>query len=135
MFKENPKNYISTNKTKSGPKEKQWASRQEKTTNSSGKVEDVPQIQMLEIGSVSPKPRQPRKTFDDQSPNHLAQSFAEHEVLQPNTLHNYVEGYIIVMGERRFHDSKLAVLTNIGTMVRDYVDPEVLEVQIIENLQ
>lgn len=95
----------------------------------------VPQIQMLEMGSVSPDPTQPRKTFDEQSLNHLAQSIAEHGVLQPITVRKSNDGYIIVMGERRFRASKLAGLTTIPAMVRDYVDTEVLEVQIIENLQ
>ncbi|MBW8201156.1 ParB/RepB/Spo0J family partition protein [Flagellimonas abyssi] len=100
-----------------------------------GKVENVPQIQMLEIGSVSPDPEQPRKTFDAQSLNHLAQSIAEHGVLQPITVRKMDEGFTIVIGERRFRASKLAGLTTIPAMVRDYVDTEVLEVQIIENLQ
>ncbi|WP_318345943.1 ParB/RepB/Spo0J family partition protein [Flagellimonas baculiformis] len=95
----------------------------------------VPQIQMLEIGSVSPDPTQPRKTFDEQSLHHLAQSIAEHGVLQPITVRKSDDGYIIVMGERRFRASRLAGLTTIPAMVRNYVDTEVLEVQIIENLQ
>ncbi len=104
-------------------------------TKSAGKVEDVPQIQMLEIGSISPDPTQPRKTFDEQSLHHLAQSIAEHGVLQPITVRKSDDGYIIVMGERRFRASRVAGLTTIPAMVRDYVDTEVLEVQIIENLQ
>ena len=95
----------------------------------------VPQIQMLEIGSVSPDSAQPRKTFDAQSLEHLAQSITEHGVLQPITVRKSDDGYIIVMGERRYRASKLAGLTTIPAMVRDYVDTEVLEVQIIENLQ
>jgi len=108
-----------------------------KTTNSKREVivDTVPQIQMLQIESVSPDPTQPRKTFDAQSLNHLAQSIAEHGVLQPITVRKSDDDYIIVMGERRFRASKLAGLTTIPAMVRDYVDTEVLEVQIIENLQ
>ncbi|MFD2101335.1 ParB/RepB/Spo0J family partition protein [Flagellimonas iocasae] len=100
-----------------------------------GKVDSVPQIQMLEIGLVSPDPAQPRKTFDEHSLNRLAQSIAEHGVLQPITVRKSDDNYIIVMGERRFRASKLAGLTTIPAMVRDYVDADVLEVQIIENLQ
>ncbi|WP_418499496.1 ParB/RepB/Spo0J family partition protein [Flagellimonas sp.] len=100
-----------------------------------GEVKTIPQIQMLDIGLVSPDSGQPRKTFDDQSLNQLAQSIAQHGVLQPITVRKSDDGYIIVMGERRFRASKLAGLTTIPAMVRDYVDTEVLEVQIIENLQ
>ncbi|WP_437397545.1 ParB/RepB/Spo0J family partition protein [Flagellimonas lutimaris] len=95
----------------------------------------VPQIQMLEIDSIFPDPTQPRKTFDEQSLHHLAQSIAEHGVLQPITVRKSDDGYIIVMGERRFRASRLAGLTTIPAMVRNYVDTKVLEVQIIENLQ
>ncbi|WP_108424607.1 ParB/RepB/Spo0J family partition protein [Flagellimonas amoyensis] len=106
-----------------------------KQSKTVGKVDGVPQIQMLEIRSVSPDPLQPRKTFDEPSLQNLAQSIAEHGVLQPITVRKCDDGYIIVMGERRFRASKLAGLTTIPAMVRDYVDTEVLEVQIIENLQ
>ncbi len=95
----------------------------------------VPQIHMLEIESIFPDPKQPRKDFDEQSLHHLAQSIAEHGVLQPITVRKSDDGYIIVMGERRFRASRLAGLTTIPAMVRNYVDTEVLEVQIIENLQ
>jgi len=95
----------------------------------------VPQIQMLEIGLVSPDPTQPRKTLDEQSLNHLAQSIAEHGVLQPITVRKSDDGYIIIMGERRFRASKLAGLSTIPAMIREYTGSEILEVQIIENLQ
>ncbi|WP_422350951.1 ParB/RepB/Spo0J family partition protein [Flagellimonas sp.] len=99
------------------------------------KTEVFPQIQMLEINSISPDSCQPRKTFDDQSLEQLAQSIAEHGVLQPITVRKSNDGYIIVMGERRYRACKLVGLTTIPVMVRNYVDTEVLEVQIIENLQ
>lgn len=95
----------------------------------------VPQIQMLEIGSVSPDPGQPRKTFDENSLQQLAQSIAEHGVLQPITVRKSDDGYVIVMGERRYRASKLAGQKAIPAMVRAYGDKEILEVQIIENLQ
>ncbi|MBO0322147.1 ParB/RepB/Spo0J family partition protein [Muricauda sp. CAU 1633] len=104
-------------------------------SSSHGNAVSVPQIQLLGIESVFPDPGQPRKTFDAQSLDHLAQSIAEHGVLQPITVRKSDDSYIIVMGERRFRASKLAGLTTIPAMVRDYVDTEVLEVQIIENLQ
>ncbi|MDF0707689.1 ParB/RepB/Spo0J family partition protein [Flagellimonas okinawensis] len=106
-----------------------------KQSKTVGKAVDFPQIQMLEIGSVSPDPTQPRKTFDAQSLKQLAQSIAEHGVLQPITVRKSDDGYIIIMGERRFRAGKLAGLTTIPAMVRDYKDTEILEVQIIENLQ
>ena len=104
-------------------------------TKTVGKEESVPQIQLLGIDSVFPDPDQPRKTFDGKSLQHLAQSIAQHGLLQPITVRKSDEGFIIVMGERRYRASKLAGLTTVPAMVRDYKDTEVLEVQIIENLQ
>jgi len=106
-----------------------------KPSTSAGKLEAFTQVQMLEIGSVSPDPGQPRKTLDQQSLQQLSQSIAEHGVLQPITVRTSKNGYTIVMGERRYRASKLAGLQHIPAMVRDYEDHEILEVQIIENLQ
>ncbi|AEM71586.1 parB-like partition protein [Allomuricauda ruestringensis DSM 13258] len=99
------------------------------------KVAVAPQIQILDIGLISPDPDQPRKTFDEQNLNQLAQSISEHGVLQPITVRKFEEGYTIVMGERRYRASKLVGKPTIPAMVREFADNDVLEVQIIENLQ
>lgn len=135
LFNQNLKIMEAQTKQRATGKRSKGPSSKPNRSKPNGKLDTVPQIQMLEIGSVSPDPGQPRKTFDEQSLNHLAQSIAEHGVLQPITVRKTDEGFTIVMGERRFRASKLAGLTNIPAMVRDYVDTEVLEVQIIENLQ
>ncbi|WP_067028954.1 ParB/RepB/Spo0J family partition protein [Allomuricauda sp. CP2A] len=106
-----------------------------KSSETVGKKVTVPQIQMLDIQSVSPDPDQPRKTFDEQSLQQLAQSIAEHGVLQPITVRKSGKGFIVVIGERRYRASKLAGQKTIPAMVRAYGDKEILEVQIIENLQ
>ncbi|NDV17574.1 ParB/RepB/Spo0J family partition protein [Muricauda sp. TY007] len=99
------------------------------------KQETVLQVQYLDINSIIPDPLQPRKTFDDSSLKQLADSIAEHGVLQPITVRTSNKGYIIVMGERRYRASKLAEQKTIPAIVRDFVNNDVLEVQIIENLQ
>jgi len=135
LFNKNPKIMEAQTRQRATRKRSNGQPLKPKQSNTVRKVDSVPQIQMLEISSIIPDSAQPRKTFDDQSLQQLANSIAEHGVLQPITVRKTDEGFTIVMGERRFRASKLAGLTTIPAMVRDYVDTEVLEVQIIENLQ
>lgn len=95
----------------------------------------VLQVRNLDLASVTPDPLQPRKTFDDNSLKLLSENIAEHGVLQPITVRKSGKNFIIVMGERRYRASKLAGQKTIPSIVREYADNDVLEVQIIENLQ
>ena len=93
------------------------------------------QIQNLSIDKIKPDPKQPRKTFDEMLLKELSESIKKYGVLQPITVRQSGDKYIIVMGERRYKASKLASKKSIPCIVRDYKNDEVLEVQIIENLQ
>jgi len=118
---------------------KKTAVKKKITPNSSktdvSKKDAVLQVQNLSIDLIIPDPLQPRKTFDGDSLQLLSQSIVEHGVLQPITVRKSGRDYIIVMGERRFRASKLAGHKTIPSIVREYPDNDVLEVQIIENLQ
>lgn len=103
--------------------------------NVESKKETVLQVKNMDIDSVIPDPLQPRKTFDGDSLQLLSQSIRAHGVLQPITVRKSGKEFIIVMGERRHRASKLAGLKTIPTIVREYANNDVLEVQIIENLQ
>ncbi len=93
------------------------------------------QIQNLAIGKIKPDPEQPRKTFSEDALQQLAESIDKHGVLQPITVRQLNEHYVIVMGERRYRASMLAGKNTIPCIVRTYKNSDVLEVQIIENLQ
>lgn len=93
------------------------------------------QVQELPIGRIIPDPMQPRKTFNEEALKQLSQSIEEHGVLQPITVRKSEKDYIIVMGERRYRASKLAKKKTIPSIIREYDNNDVLEVQIIENLQ
>ncbi|WJJ96394.1 ParB/RepB/Spo0J family partition protein [Algibacter luteus] len=93
------------------------------------------QVQELPIGRIIPDPMQPRKTFNEEALKQLAESIEEHGVLQPITVRKSGKDYIIVMGERRYRASKLAKKKTILSIVREYDNNDVLEIQIIENLQ
>ena len=92
-------------------------------------------IQNLDIGKVIPDPMQPRKTFNEASLKELSLSIEKHGVLQPITVRKSGSEYCIVMGERRYHASKLAGKNTIPCIVRKYTNNDILEIQIIENLQ
>jgi len=93
------------------------------------------QIENLSIAKVIPDPMQPRKTFNEAHLQQLSESVKKHGVLQPITVRKSGNGFIIVMGERRYRASKLADKKTIPCIVREYKDNDVLEIQIIENLQ
>ncbi|MCR9228233.1 MAG: ParB/RepB/Spo0J family partition protein [Flavobacteriaceae bacterium] len=135
LFNQKSKNHGNNNKKESDTQSEQWASIQTKEVQNPWGCNNHPTDPNVGYRIGIPDSGQPRETFDDQSLNQLAQSIAQHGVLQPITVRKSDDGYIIVMGERRFRASKLAGLTTIPAMVRDYVDTEVLEVRIIENLQ
>ena len=94
------------------------------------------QITMLKISLVDPKSDQPRKSFDKEALEELAESIAENGVLQPILVREYGAGrYQIIAGERRFRASKIAALTEIPAIILDKDDRKAAEIALIENIQ
>lgn len=88
------------------------------------------------IEQISPNPEQPRKRFDPEDLNDLANSIKEKGVIQPLIVRRRVDGtFEIVAGERRWRASQMAKLHELPVIVREFTDVEVLEVAIIENIQ
>lgn len=93
-------------------------------------------ITELNILQVEPNKNQPRKTFDEDKLNALAESIQEHGLIQPIIVTKNENGfYSIVAGERRWRAAKKAGLTNIPAVVKNYSDQTVTEIALIENLQ
>ena len=92
-------------------------------------------VTMLRISQIEPNRSQPRKDFDPQQLQELADSIKEHGVLQPLLVCEKDGGYVIVAGERRWRASRMAGLTEVPVLVRDYDDQTIAEVSLIENLQ
>ena len=88
----------------------------------------------LLIDEVFPNHLQPRKNFDDEKFNELERSIREHGVLQPVIVQKGVNGYELIVGERRWRASKKAGLKKIPAVIRDVTDLESLELALIENL-
>ena len=70
-------------------------------------------VQHIKISSIKVNPYQPRKTFDEEKLQDLADSITTHGILQPIVLRKTINGYYIVVGERRFRASKLAGLEEV----------------------
>ena len=92
-------------------------------------------VQSIPIQQIKPNPYQPRKTFDEAKLNDLADSIRQHGILQPIVLSESVQGYYIVVGERRYRASQLAGLTEMPAIVKALTETDMMELAIIENLQ
>lgn len=93
------------------------------------------QIKQIDISDIKPNPYQPRKTFDENHLNDLADSIKQYGILQPIVLRKTVQGYYIVVGERRFRASKIAGLKYVSAIIEDLTDEDMMELAVIENLQ
>lgn len=91
----------------------------------------------LRISEIEPNKKQPRKTFDNEKLQQLADSMREHGVIQPITVRSLPNGnYQIMAGERRWRAAKMAGLTEIPVIVRDdLTDEQAMQIALIENLQ
>ena len=94
------------------------------------------EITSLPLQKVEPNPLQPRKIFDDEELQTLADSISQHGIIQPLTVRKGENGfYQIIAGERRWRAARLAGLRNIPVNVIEADDKTVLELALIENLQ
>lgn len=90
----------------------------------------------IPLSEIQPDPNQPRKHFNPEELQELADSIKEHGVLQPLLVIEKANGeYELVAGERRFRASKLAGLATVPVIVKKMADQERLEVSLIENIQ
>ena len=100
------------------------------------KINTEGQISTLKISMVDPKSDQPRKYFDKEALEELADSIVQNGLLQPILVREYGEGrYQIIAGERRFRASKIAGLTEIPAIVLNKDDRHAAEIALIENIQ
>ena len=89
----------------------------------------------IPIGLIDRNTNQPRRLFDENLLNELAQSIKAHGVIQPIILVKNGDRYMIVSGERRWRASKLAGLKTIPAVIKRYTESEIAEIALIENLQ
>ena len=89
----------------------------------------------IDISKVYPNPNQPRKNFDKESLNELAESIRIHGLIQPIIVNKMDDGYLIIAGERRYRACKIVGLKEIDAIVKNYSPRQIEEISIIENLQ
>lgn len=101
--------------------------------------ENLPMLNLAEvpIDLVKPNPWQPRKVFNEQALQELSDSIREHGILQPLVVVSMPDGtYQLIVGERRLRASKIAGLTKVPVVIRDFMDEQKkLELALIENIQ
>ena len=91
----------------------------------------------LPLREIEPDPEQPRKRFDDDALNQLADSITENGLLQPIAVRpkKVGPGYIIIAGERRWRAARLAGLDEVPVIIKDVTDEQAAALALIENLQ
>lgn len=92
-------------------------------------------VETINIAYIHPNQYQPRKQFDEDSLKELSESIKQHGVIQPIIVRKVDSGYQIVAGERRWRAAKIAGLSEIPAIVKDFDDLQVMEIALIENLQ
>lgn len=97
--------------------------------------DNVSRETLLNINLIEPNRDQPRRHFDEDSLQELADSIKMHGVIQPLIVQKKDKIYEIIAGERRWRASRLAGLKEIPVIVKDYSKQEIFEVALIENLQ
>lgn len=90
----------------------------------------------LKIMEIEPNHDQPRKIFDEKALAELADSIAQHGILQPLVVRPLSNGsYQLVAGERRWRAARIAGLSEVPVIIKELTDEEVIEIAMVENLQ
>lgn len=105
-----------------------------KKANSSSEKEKG-QETLVKITMVEPNREQPRKTFDEESLNELAESIKQFGLLQPILVQDRKDYYEIIAGERRWRAAKIAGLKEVPVIIKNLTEQEIVEISLIENIQ
>ena len=92
-------------------------------------------IKELPVDEIRPNPYQPRKSFNQEALDELAESIKHYGVFQPIIVKNSIKGYDLIAGERRLRATKLAGIKTIPAIVKDFSDEQMREIALLENLQ
>ena len=89
----------------------------------------------VKITKVEPNREQPRKNFDEDALQELADSIKQYGIVEPLIVQDRKTHYEIIAGERRWRAAKLAGLKEVPVIVRNYTEQEIVEISLIENIQ
>lgn len=101
------------------------------------KVEEEPKegILMMDINKVEPNKDQPRKQFNADRLQELAESIKQHGIVEPLVVVKRDKFYEIVAGERRWRAAKSAGIKEVPVVIKEYTDQQIVEIALIENIQ
>lgn len=106
------------------------------TSGSNNSVEEnVSRETFININEIEPNKMQPRKKFDEDMLQELAESIKHVGIIQPLLLKKKGKYYEIIAGERRWRAARIAGLKEVPALIKDYSDQETMEISIIENIQ
>ena len=92
-------------------------------------------VRMIRLSEVEPNPDQPRKIFDTEPLEALAESISQHGVIQPVVVRPKDGMYMIVTGERRWRAARMAGLSEIPVIIIEADDKKAAELALVENIQ
>jgi ParB family chromosome partitioning protein len=93
------------------------------------------EVALLAIEAIEPNPLQPRRVFQADRIEELAQSIRANGIIQPLVVRRHAEKYQLVAGERRWRAAKIAGVTKVPAVIQDIPDERLLEITLIENIQ
>jgi len=93
------------------------------------------EIVEINLDELRTNPYQPRKVFDEEALKELSESIKIYGVFQPIIVKKNIKGYHIIAGERRVKASRMAGLTTIPAIIRDFTDEQMMQIALLENLQ
>lgn len=105
-----------------------------KKAGEEGEKEKGPET-LVKITMVEPNREQPRKTFDEDALNELAESIRQFGLLQPILVQDRKDHYEIIAGERRWRAAKIAGLKEVPVIIKNLTEQEIVEISLIENIQ
>ena len=92
-------------------------------------------IEEINLSEIRSNPYQPRKTFNEDSLKELATSIKQYGIVEPIIVKKSIKGYELIAGERRCKAAKIAGLSKVPAIIKDFNDQEMMEIALIENIQ
>ena len=93
------------------------------------------EVMEIPVNEIRPNPYQPRKAFNEDALNELAESIKNYGVFQPIIVKKGIKGYDLIAGERRLRASRIAGMEKIPAIVKEFTDEEMREISLLENIQ
>ena len=92
-------------------------------------------VSVVRLSEVEPNPEQPRKAFENEPLESLAESIAQHGIIQPIVVRRHGDMYMIITGERRWRAARMAGLSEVPVMIIEAYDKKAAELALVENIQ